>query len=571
MPDEPPDPAQPLAPADLPPAASPAPADASPASPADLPQPRIAEARRWNVSLVWLLPAVAVAVGASLLVRTVFLVGPKIDIEFASADGVEAGKTDVRYKEVVIGKVQSVSLRDDRTRVVVGVQLDRSAAGIAVDDTTFWVVRPRIGAGGVTGLGTLFSGAYIGADAGISKRSRGEFKGLEAPPYVLRGEPGSIFVLRSDDLGSLDVGSPVFHRRSRVGRVVGYTLDADRDELSVRIFVEAPYQKLVTKESRFWNASGIDLTVNASGLTLNTQTLASVLAGGLAFESPPSTSNPQAAPENSVFTLYNDRRAALAPPDGPPVPVRMVFDQSVRGLAEGAAVDLLGIEIGRVRSIALQYDAARKRFPVEVFAEIYPYRLGAVRTALLRTAGTSGAGDAAVLQQLVANGVRAQLRTGNLLTGQLYVALDFIGKQPARTAMSSDGTLTLPTAPGTLSEIQPQIADIVEKVSKIPFDEIGKDLRSTLAGASAAINRLTPEAQKALAEVQKILTKAQASLESLDRNVTDLNAPVQHNLEQTLLELQRTSRSLRVLSDYLQQHPESILRGKPADASIPQR
>ena len=571
MPDAPPDPAQSRAPAELPPAASPALADASPASPTDLPQPRIAEARRWNVSLVWLLPAVAVAVGASLLVRTVFLVGPKIDIEFASADGVEAGKTDVRYKEVVIGKVQSVSLRDDRTRVVVGVQLDRSAAGIAVDDTTFWVVRPRIGAGGVTGLGTLLSGAYIGADAGISKRSRGEFKGLEAPPYVLRGEPGSIFVLRSDDLGSLDVGSPVFHRRTRVGRVVGYTLDADRDELSVRIFVEAPYQKLVTNESRFWNASGIDLTVNASGLTLNTQTLASVLAGGLAFESPPSAGNAQAAPENSVFTLYNDRRAALAPPDGPPVPVRMVFDQSVRGLAEGAAVDLLGIEIGRVRSIALQYDAARKRFPVEVFAEIYPYRLGAVRTALLRTAGTSGAGDAAVLQQLVANGVRAQLRTGNLLTGQLYVALDFIGKQPARTAMGSDGTLTLPTAPGTLSEIQPQIADIVEKVSKIPFDEIGKDLRSTLAGASAAINRLTPEAQKALAEVQKILTKAQASLESLDRNVTDPNAPVQHNLEQTLLELQRTSRSLRVLSDYLQQHPESILRGKPADAPIPQR
>jgi paraquat-inducible protein B len=575
MPDEPPDPAQPpAAPAQPPPAtpaASAAPAEAPPSSLAELPRPRIAEARRWNVSLVWLLPAVAVAVGASLLVRTVFLIGPKIDIEFASADGVEAGKTEVRYKEVVIGKVQSVSLRDDRTRVVVGVQLDRSAVGIAVDDTTFWVVRPRIGAGGVSGLGTLFSGAYIGADAGISKRSRSEFKGLEAPPYVLRGEPGSIFVLRSDDLGSLDVGSPVFHRRTRVGRVVGYTLDADRDELSVRIFVEAPYQKLVTKTSRFWNASGIDLTVNASGLTLNTQTLASVLAGGLAFESPPSAGNAPAAPENSVFTLYNDRRAALAPPDGPPVPVRMVFDQSVRGLAEGAAIDLLGIEIGRVSSIALQYDAARKRFPVEVFAEIYPYRLGAVRTALLQTAATPGAGDAAVLQQLVANGVRAQLRTGNLLTGQLYVALDLIGKQPARAAMSSDGTLTLPTAPGTLSEIQPQIADIVEKVSKIPFDEIGKDLRSTLAGASAAINRLTPEAQKALAEVQQTLTRAQASLESLDRNVTDPNAPVQHNLEQTLLELQRTSRSLRVLSDYLQQHPESILRGKPADAPIPPR
>ena len=573
MPDDPPDPSQPPAPAEPAPAAPPSgtPGAPPPVSAADLPQPRVAVARRWNVSLVWLLPAVAVAVGISLLVRTVFLVGPRIDIEFASADGVEAGKTEVRYKEVVIGKVQSVSLRDDRKRVVVGIQLDRSAAGIAVEDTTFWVVRPRIGVGGVSGLGTLFSGAYIGADAGISKRARSEFIGLEAPPFVLRGEPGTIFVLRSDDLGSLDVGSPVFYRRTRVGRVVGYTLDPDRDELSVRIFVEAPYQKLVTRATRFWNASGIDLTVNASGLTLNTQTLASVLAGGLAFETPPGAAKGPAAPENTVFKLFNDRRAAVAPPDGPAVPVRMVFDGSVRGLAEGAAIDLLGIEIGRVTAITLQYDPARKRFPVEVFADIYPYRLGSVRTALLQSAVTPGTGDAVVLQQLVASGVRAQLRTGNLLTGQLYVALDFIGKQSARAVIDADGMLTLPTAPGTLSEIQPQIAEIVEKVSKIPFDEIGKDLRSTLAGANAAITRLTPEAQQALAEVQKTLARAQASLDSLDRNVTDPNAPVQHNLEQTLLELQRTSRSLRVLSDYLQQHPESILRGKPADAPIPPR
>ena len=564
MPDEPPDPAQPPA---APEAAAPEPPRRAPRGD-DLPQPRIVAARRWNVSLVWLLPAVAVAIGASLLVRTVFLAGPRIDIEFASAEGVEPGKTEVRYKEVIIGKVQTVSLRDDRKRVVVGVQLDRSAAGIAVEDSAFWVVRPRIGVGGVTGLGTLFSGAYIGTDAGVSTQARAEFKGLEAPPFVLRGEPGAIFVLRSFDLGSLDFGSPVFYRRTRVGRVVGYTLDAERDELSVRIFIEAPYQKLVGTDTRFWNASGIDLTVNASGLTLNTQTLASVLAGGLAFENPPGPRKP--ATENTVFTLFNDRPAAMAPPDGLPVPVRMVFDSSVRGLAEGAAIDLLGIEIGRVTGVALQYDPGRKRFPVEVFADVFPQRLGAVRTAMLKAAPQTELGDAAVLQQLVANGVRAQLRTGNLLTGQLYVALDFIGKQPARTAMN-DGTLTLPTVPGTLSEIQPQIAEIVEKVSKIPFDEIGKDLRSTLAGANAALGRLTPEAQKALAEVQKTLARAQASLDNLDRNVTDPGAPVQQNLQETLLELQRTSRSLRVLSDYLQQHPESILRGKPADAPVPKR
>ena len=555
---------------DVTPEPSPPPVPPPPvAGPADLPQPRVVEARRWHLSLVWLVPAVAIAIAASMLIRTVFLTGPRIEIEFASADGVEAGKTDVRYKEVVIGKVTSVSLRDDRKRVVVGVQLDRSASRFAVKDTTFWVVRPRIGVGGVTGLGTLLSGAYIGADAGVSTEDRSEFVGLEAPPFVLRGEPGSVFVLRSDDLGSLDVGSPVFYRRAHVGRVVGYTLDADRDELSIRMFIEAPYNKLVTPEVRFWNASGIDLEVSASGLKLNTQTLASVLAGGLAFELPPGAIKSAPATDSTVFKLYDDRRMALAPPDGAPVPIRMVFESSVRGLSEGAALDLLGLDIGRVRSVALQYDGQRKRFPVEVVADVYPLRLGSVRRALLSDA--AGGDDADVMRRLIANGLKAQLRTGNLLTGQLYIALDFLPGPTRPLAGAGAGVVAMPTAPGTLSEIQPQIAEIVQKVSKIPFEALGRDLQTTLSRASAAIGQLTPEAQKALAEVQRTLARTQSSLDSLDRNVTDPNAPVQRNLEETLLELQRTSRSLRVLSDYLQQHPESILRGKPADQPLPKR
>ncbi len=544
-------------------------APAPPLAAPDMPQPRVVQARRWHLSLVWLVPAVAIAVAASMLIRTVFLTGPRIEVEFASADGVEAGKTEVRYKEVVIGKVTSVSLRDDRKRVMVGVQLDRSAASFAVEDTTFWVVRPRIGTAGVSGLGTLFSGAYIATDSGVSNSSRSEFAGLEAPPLVLRGEPGSIFVLKADDLGSLDVGSPVYHRRTHVGRVVGYTLDSERDELSVKMFIEAPFQKLVTRQSHFWNASGIDLTINANGLTLNTQTLASVLAGGLAFENPPGVKPGPPAPENTVFTLYDDRRSALAPPDGTVVPMRMVFEQSVRGLSEGAAIDLLGIEIGKVRSVALQYDAQRKRYPAEVLADVYPLRLGGLRNALL--AETTGADDAEVMRRLIGNGLRAQLRTGNLLTGQLYVALDFIPSTSRTLPSGVAGVVTIPTSPGTLSEIQPQIADIVSKVSKIPFDEIGQDLRKTLAGANAAIGQLTPEARKALAEVQRTLTKAQGSLDSVDRNVTDPNAPVQRNVEETMVELQRTAKALRVLADYLQQHPESLLRGKPADAPVRQR
>jgi paraquat-inducible protein B len=556
------------------------PTDPQPAAPApgpwdDLPRPEVAPRRRMGLSLVWLVPLVALVIAASLFVRTVILVGPRIDIEFASADGIEPGKTDVRYKEVIIGRVEAVALRGDRKRVIVSVRLDRSAAGFAVEDTLFWVVRPRIGAAGISGLGTLLSGAYIGTDAGISTVSRDSFVGLEVPPFVLRGEPGAIFALRADDLGSLEVGSPLLYRRTRVGRVVGYTLDPAKDDLSIRIFVEAPYQSLVTPQTKFWNASGIDLRLTASGLTLNTQTLASVIAGGIAFESPPGASKSGPATPGSTFTLFNDRRSALAPEDGTPVPVRMIFDQTARGLAENAPIDFLGVEIGRVRAIQLQYDAKRQRFPVRVLADLYPLRLGAVRSALFTGAEGDAGAEAAVVQRLVEKGMTAQLRTGNLLTGNLYIALE-LGKATRPKAEIVDGAVELPTIPGALSELQPQIAEIVHKLSRVPFDEIGTGLQGTLTNlqgtlktANAAIAQLTPEAQKALAEVQRTLGNAQTALDSLERNVSNPNAPLQRGLDDTLQELQRAAQSMRVLADYLQLHPESLLRGKPPDPAVP--
>jgi len=554
------------------PPAPPAPAEppGEPLPPQALAEPVITAKNPTRLSLVWIVPILAVLIGASLLVRTWLEAGPYIVIEFRTAEGLEPGKTEVRYKEVVVGRVESVSLSDDRKKVLAGVRLDRKLASIAVEDTHFWVVRPRIGTAGVSGLGTLFSGPYIGVDAGTSTKERREFVGLEAPPFVLRGEPGSSFVLRAQDLGSLDVGSPLYYRRTRVGRVVGYTLDPKNDELLVQVFVESPYEPLVTQQARFWNASGLDLSLTASGLTVTAQTLASVIAGGIAFERLPGPTTLPPAPAGSRFYLFADRKTALAPPDGPALTIRMVYDHSVRGLSIGAPIDFLGIELGSVTSMQLLYDPVRKRYPMEVVADIYPLRLGAVRNALLDTAATQPSADTLFLKRLVDNGLRAQLRSGNLLTGQQYVALDFVDKAPRATLIINNGRAPLvPTVPGTLSELQPQIAEIVAKVSKVPFDEIGRDLQATLGQARNTIRQLTPEAQKALAEVQRTLTSVQESLARLDRNVLDPSAPVQRNVDQTMIELQRAAQSLRVLGDYLQRHPQSILRGKPPDPALP--
>ena len=551
--------------------------------PPDTPMPLVQPKNRLRLSLVWIVPLVALVVGAALLVRTLLAVGPRIEIEFRNAESLEPGKTEVRYKEVVIGRVESVALRDDRTRVIATVQLNRSAAPIAVQDTGFWVVRPRVALAGVSGLGTLLSGAYIGVDAGSMTQTRKQFIGLEVPPFVLRGEPGRSFVLRAPNLGSLDVGSPVLYRRAPVGRVVGFTLLPDEDELSVKVFIESPYDRLVTSQSRFWNASGVDLSVSASGLTLNTQSVATVIAGGVAFEQALDSLKSPPAAANSAFTLFGDRRSAMAPPDGAAQSLRMVFEGSVRGLAAGAPVDFLGVEIGNVREIALQSETSGQRFPVLVTADIYPQRLGKARGNAQGAADSAGKPNdlqvnLALLQRLVDSGLRAQLRTGNLLTSQLYVALDFMPKLPRVVVAAIDGVITLPTVPGALSELQPQVASIVQNLSKIPFQSIAVSVQTTLGEVTAAVSSfkgLTPEAQKALGgvqatltEVQRTLTAAQSSIQRLDRNVLNDDAPMQRNVEQTLMEVQRAAQSLRVLADYLQLHPEAVLRGKPADPAL---
>lgn len=552
------------------------PSDASPS----YPEVTVVRANRTRLSLAWIVPIAALVVGAVLIARTVMQAGPEITITFRSAEGLEAGRTEIRFKEVVVGKVAKVALSPDRERVLVSVKLDKSAATLAVDDTRFWVVRPRVGLAGVSGLGTLFSGSYIGVDAGVAEEERAHFTGLEAPPLVLRGEPGRSLVLAAQNLGSLDVGSPVYYRRTRVGRVVGYTLDAARDSLDVQLLIEPPNERLVTAESRFWNASGIDLSLSASGLTLDTESVASILVGGVAFANPADAASAPPAADGQRFQLFANRKAALAPPDGTPLRVRMVFEQTQRGLVAGAPVDMLGVEIGTVRSVALLHVPKTGNFPVEVIADIYPLRLGSVRRQFVAPSGATERADALFLKRGVDHGLRAQVRTGNLLTGQLYVALDFMPKAPKATLDLHSVPPAIPTVRGTLSDLQPQLAEIVARLGKVKFDEIGSGLQDTLrsasaagnglqetlASANAAIRQLTPEAQRALADVQKTLTSAQDTLAALDRNVLQGDAAVQRNVNQALVEMQRAAQALRVLADYLQLHPESLLRGKPADA-----
>jgi len=540
-------------------------------TPAELRPGRPAVARRHRrLPLIWLVPAVAAVIGISMMVHAWLEAGPVITIAFREAAGLEAGKTSVKYKGVAVGEVKTVALSQDGTNAVVTVALDKSAASLTRRDTRFWVVRPRVGTGGVSGLDTLLSGAYIAADAGTSQASGHAFTGLAAPPTVIGGMPGKSFVLHADDLGSLDIGSPVYYRRVQVGRLASYKLDEDGKSVGLQVFIDAPYDRFVTTDTRFWNASGVDVSLGAEGLKLKTQSVATIVAGGIAFATP-DRSHGTVAPAHAGFTLAKDQDTALAPPDGPGQYMELPFAQSLHGLAVGGAPVLFaGVSLGRVVSIHLDYDRARRRFPTVVGIVVYPQRLGAVLDTLKRErdSGNDSGGDseqhvAQFLRTMVEHGLRAQARAANLLTGQLYIALDVMPNAPKAPFDADARPLTVPTVDGTFDQVQERIASILGKIDKLPLASIANHLDVTLAGMGATLDQVNgqvlPETARTLREAQKTFGAAQGMLAD--------DAPLQQDLGRTLEEVRRAAQSVRTLTDLLGRHPQSLLRGVPDDSS----
>jgi paraquat-inducible protein B len=523
-----------------------------------LPAPQILK-RRWLPSIIWLVPLTAVLIGAALVIDTWRTAGPRVIVSFQTARGLEVGKTLVKYRDVSVGHVTAIALSADRNSVLVTADLLKSAEALLTADARFWVVRPRIGIGWATGLETLISGPYIALEAGDAKLRQTAFLGLENPPPMIHGLLGKSVVLHAKDVGSLALDAPVYFRHFEVGHVIDRNLNAGGNGARVIVFIDAPYDRLVTRATRFWNASGIDLTLGADGMKLRTQSIASVLAGGVAFDLAPTAQDVGETPSGTEFTLFEDAVAAMAPPDGEPHYVRMRFARSLRGLSVGAPVDFVGVNIGQVFSLDLDYDVEHKSFPVIVTALIYPQRMGKAYEVLEQN-GTASSEDkmARLVSQLVARGLRAQPRTGNLLTGQLYIALDFMPASRSARFDVDARPLEIPTVSGSVQELQQKLVSIVDKIDRMPIAQIGSHLDADLADLDDTLRDLRTDLLPAGSAAFKSL---HTTLGTVDHALAD-DAPWRDNIDQTLVEARSALRSVRSLTDYLDRHPEALLRGR---------
>jgi paraquat-inducible protein B len=472
--------------------------------------PEAVASTRSGFSIVWAIPLLAAVIG---------------------------GKTKVRYKNVEVGQVEAIDLGEDNDDVIVTVQMNKPSEPYLTEKTRFWVVRARITAGNVSGLGTLLGGAYIGLDPVKDGKKTRNFTGLETAPIVTTDQPGQHLILEASRRSSLDVGSPIYFRQIKVGEVVSYELAEDGESVDFKIFVNEPHHLKVTENTRFWNASGLDVSLSAEGVEVEMESIVSLLVGGIAFEVPENMRLGDPVPDETVFTLYDSHDKALEREVSIKRRYLLYFDSSVRGLSKGALVEFRGIQLGRVLDINIEFDAETEQFLIPVLIETEPERLTPV--SILH----SEEENLAQLERLVQRGLRAQLKTGNLLTGQLYVDLDiYPDAEPASIDMSGQYPI-MPTVPTSIEEITKSVQAVLKKLENFPLDELGKDLSGTIENLNKAIS----QADNTLQTVEHMFAA---------------DAPMSQEMQRTLIELAEAARSLRVLADYLDRHPEALLRGK---------
>ncbi|MBS0559006.1 MAG: MCE family protein [Proteobacteria bacterium] len=556
------------------------------------PQARVSSGphRRRRFSIVWVIPIVTVAIGAWLAWHTLSQRGPVITIAFQTAEGLQAGQSRVRHKDVEMGQVTNVALSADLSHAVITVQMNADAEPLLTDKARFWVVKPRFFAGSISGLDTLLSGSYIelspSSAGGAPKR---DFVGLEDPPVLQSDTPGSTFLLRAARLGSISLGSPVYYRDLPVGEVLGWDVADMADFVTIHTFVREPFNQYVHADSRFWNASGVSVKLSGSGVNVQLESLRALILGGIAFDTPsedhpPAGPPPEASKSGTTFPLFANKEAADSAGYQRKLPFVSYFDGSVAGLQAGADVLVRGIKVGTITSVGLRFDAARDTVVVPVRYTVEPQRISEIP---MRPMADIQSGIA----ELVAHGLRARLDSASLITGQKQVSLDFVpDAKPATTGKDGDSFI-IPVVPDAFADLTSSAGAIMAKLKAIPFEQIGDNLNATLKGAAGIAN--DSQLKDAVASLQATLKTAQITIQQVDAGLQPTlkklpeianglqetvnranrvlssvdtgyggNSDFHRSLERMLGQLTDTAASVRVLADLLSRHPEALIRGR---------
>jgi paraquat-inducible protein B len=539
--------------------------------------PPLAVKTRKRPSAIWLVPIGAGLVAAYLIATTLADRGPLITVSFKTAISIVPQQTFLQHKAVTLGTVEDVSLSPDLLRAVVKIRLNKEGARVVNDQARFWVVRPRVATGSISGLETLVSGAYIEVDPanGVAPAVTHDFMGLEDPPSLRSDEPGTEYVLHASRLGSLGPGAPVFYRDINVGQVLGYDLGDGMGPITLNVFVRKPYDRFVRQHTHFWNASGLSLNIGAQGVHVEIASLQALLLGGIAFDTAQLPQGEFPSAEGSNFALFDSKDAADQAGYQRLVPCVAYFQSSVGGLAAGSPVEIFGIVVGTVTEVRLLLDPKTGQSRARVAFALQPERV--FDDTVLNTAQNSDATLAAMVQ----NGMRAVLESSNFITGQKAVSLHYVRDATPAGILHEGSAIVLPSQAGGLDTIATSLSDIAAKLATIPFDRIGNDLAGvlhtfngpdtgnalhaladTLHNVSTETRSLGPAVARLPAIAQNLELASKHAADALSENGYGPGSDMQRSLERLLDQSNDAARSLRLLADYLERHPEALVRGR---------
>lgn len=535
--------------------------------------------QRRSMSIVWIVPLVAILIGGWLAYKSITEKGPLITLTFQAANGLEAGKTKVKYKNVEVGVVETIDITPELDRVDLKIRMKKKSTPYLTENTTFWVVRARVTASEVSGLGTLLGGAYIGIEPSQEGAPAESFVGLEKAPIITSVMKGKRYLLNAPRLGSLNPGSPIYFRQVKVGQVVDFELDKDGNEIGITIFIDAPYDQFVRENSRFWLSSGLDLQLTANGLRVDTQSMVSLMIGGIAFSSfidEPST----AAETDTNFRLYENRDDAQKDRSESQNDYYVEFSDSVRGLSLGAPVEFRGFQLGTVTDISLISDFDNQEFSTMVRISIIRHHISIPSDLSAKTVKER-------LDHFIQTGLRAQLKTGNLLSGKLFIDLDYFEDAPTTEAKLYKGVAVLPSIPAASQTMMNDLGKFMKKLSELPLDEISTELNKTMTAIDKLVS--SPELRNAVKAVDRIITELDTTVELINTgtipqvnstlseveilvkdmdNWVSADSVLYDDLRNSLNALSEAARSITDLTDMLSRHPEALIQGKKSEGQL---
>lgn len=521
---------------------------------------RIENIKRW--SPVWIVPIVTLLIGGWILFYHFSHQGPEVTLITSNAEGIVPGKTTIKSRSVDIGMVQSAKLSDDLKHVVIKVRLNNGTQKMLHQDSVFWTVKPQIGREGITGLGTLLSGSYIELQAGTKGDEPDQYQLLDAPPLAPPDAKGIRVTLDSMKAGQLNAGDPVLFRGYRVGTVETSKFDTDKRVMSYELFIQAPYDRLVTTNVRFWKDSGIAVDMSASGMRVEMGSLTTLFSGGVSFEVPEGSSLGEPAKNHSEYHLFDDHNSIQESMYTRHTDFLMFFNESIRGLQAGAPVEFRGIRLGTVAKVPYvmpgQFEKLGNDYRIPVLVRIEPDRFAA------------SVGDNFNLQQHLQegrqHGLRGSLKTANLITGALYVDLDFYNNVPQFTGPDKiAGYEVIPTVAGGLNQLQQKVMSILDKVDKLPLAPMLTEATGTLRESQRTlrelqttldnVNKITgsPAMKTLPADMQQTLRDLNRSLKGLQPGSPAYNKLVgdMQRLDQVLQQLQPVLKTLNNKSNAL--------------------